>query len=83
MSIQADRGALYADRIRKAFHAIFEDPENRFYFEGPDADTGYMLDTGNTDARTEGMSYGMMMAVQMTGRTSLTGCGPSPSATCG
>ena len=65
MSSQADRGALYADRIRKAFHAIFEDPENRFYFEGPDADTGYMLDTGNIDARTEGMSYGMMMAVQM------------------
>ena len=26
---------------------------------------GYMLDTGNLDARTEGMSYGMMMAVQM------------------
>jgi len=26
---------------------------------------GYMLDTGNNDTRTEGMSYGMMMAVQM------------------
>jgi oligosaccharide reducing-end xylanase len=26
---------------------------------------GYMMDTGNNDARTEGMSYGMMMAVQM------------------
>lgn len=26
---------------------------------------GYLLDTGNDDARSEGMSYGMMMAVQM------------------
>ncbi|MNC30927.1 Reducing end xylose-releasing exo-oligoxylanase [compost metagenome] len=28
-------------------------------------DKGYIVDTGNTDVRTEGMSYGMMMAVQM------------------
>lgn len=53
------------EKIRKAFHAIFEDAQTRFYFEGPDDDCGYMLDTGNLDARTEGMSYGMMMAVQM------------------
>lgn len=26
---------------------------------------GYVIDTGNQDARSEGMSYGMMMAVQM------------------
>lgn len=26
---------------------------------------GYLVDTGNIDARTEGMSYGMMMCVQM------------------
>ena len=26
---------------------------------------GYLLDTGNLDVRTEGQSYGMMMAVQM------------------
>ncbi|WP_249898688.1 glycosyl hydrolase family 8 [Paenibacillus sp. PK3_47] len=28
-------------------------------------DKGYMVDTGNNDVRSEGMSYGMMMAVQM------------------
>lgn len=28
-------------------------------------DEAYMLDTGNNDVRTEGMSYGMMMAVQL------------------
>ena len=51
-------------KINAAFRAIFEDETERFYFE-PDASHGYMLDTGNIDARTEGMSYGMMMAVQM------------------
>ena len=51
-------------KINDTFHQIFFDPKERFYFEkGPDM--GYMLDTGNNDARTEGMSYGMMMAVQM------------------
>ena len=51
-------------KLRAAFHAIFEDEAERFYFE-PDDAHGYLLDTGNLDARTEGMSYGMMMAVQM------------------
>ena len=51
-------------RIDDAFHAIFEDDCERFYFE-TEGDAGYLLDTGNFDARTEGMSYGMMMAVQM------------------
>ena len=51
-------------RIEDSFRIIFEDERERFYFEA-DGETGYMLDTGNFDARTEGMSYGMMMAVQM------------------
>ncbi|GHT58718.1 hypothetical protein FACS1894109_13410 [Spirochaetia bacterium] len=50
-------------RVRECWQAIFEGPD-RFYFEAPD-NTGFMTDTGNNDARTEGMSYGMMMAVQM------------------
>lgn len=50
-------------RLELAFNTIFEDYEERFYFECGD-DAGYLLDTGNLDARTEGMSYGMMMAVQ-------------------
>lgn len=51
-------------KIKDAFHTMFFDPEERIYFEHGDH-MGYMLDTGNNDARTEGMSYGMMMAVQM------------------
>ncbi len=52
-----------AKRIADTENAIFLDPAERFYFE-TGGDAGYMMDTGNFDARTEGMSYGMMMAVQ-------------------
>ncbi len=31
---------------------------------GEDENGGYLIDTGNNDVRTEGQSYGMMMAVQ-------------------
>ncbi|MDT8715915.1 xylanase [Clostridium sp. 19966] len=51
-------------KIKDTFNAMFFDPEEKIYFE-MGKDKGYMLDTGNNDARTEGMSYGMMMAVQM------------------
>lgn len=51
-------------KINEVFHTMFFDENERFYFELGD-DKGYMMDTGNLDARSEGMSYGMMMAVQM------------------
>jgi Endoglucanase Y len=52
-------------RLGSIWNTLFEGTEDeRIYFEA-DRDSGYMLDTGNLDARTEGMSYGMMMAVQM------------------
>ena len=51
-------------RISDDFNTMFFDPVERIYFDAGE-DMGYMLDTGNHDARTEGMSYGMMMAVQM------------------
>jgi oligosaccharide reducing-end xylanase len=48
--------------------SLFEgDGESRVYFPGdPNASgaTGYILDVGNDDVRSEGMSYGMMIAVQ-------------------
>jgi oligosaccharide reducing-end xylanase len=51
-------------KIEDTFNRMFFDSTEKIYFEkGPDM--GYMLDTGNNDARSEGMSYGMMMAVQM------------------
>ncbi|MCA1293403.1 xylanase [Paenibacillus sp. alder61] len=52
-------------RVEAAWREMFEgDEKTRIYHESG-SDMGYMLDTGNHDARTEGMSYGMMMAVQM------------------
>ena len=48
--------------IRDTF--FFGPEEERIYHETDDG-MGYLTDTGNDDVRTEGMSYGMMMAVQM------------------
>lgn len=52
-------------KIKESFNTVFygSDDEKIFHKEGEDK--GYFVDTGNNDARTEGMSYGMMMCVQM------------------
>nr|2DRO_A Chain A, Xylanase Y [Halalkalibacterium halodurans C-125] len=53
------------ERVKDTWEQLFGDnPETKIYYEVGD-DLGYLLDTGNLDVRTEGMSYGMMMAVQM------------------
>lgn len=52
------------EKIASAVYTMFHDPEERICFDGPEG-TAFMMDTGNHDARTEGMSYGMMMAVQL------------------
>lgn len=43
---------------------FYGDEDTRIYYPVGE-DMAYILDTGNTDVRTEGMSYGMMMCVQM------------------
>ncbi|WP_174704623.1 glycosyl hydrolase family 8 [Paenibacillus physcomitrellae] len=54
-----------AARVEDTWTKLFEGPEEtRIYYEAGD-DMGYLVDTGNLDVRTEGMSYGMMMAVQL------------------
>ncbi len=54
-----------AAKLEDAWNKLFEgDEDTRIYYPAGD-DMGYMLDTGNLDVRTEGMSYGMMMAVQL------------------
>lgn len=50
------------ERLALIWHEIFEGP-NKFYFE-VDSDSAYIVDTGNGDVRTEGMSYGMLLAIQ-------------------
>ena len=51
-------------RVQDTFNEIFYG-KNKFFFMNEDETMGYMEDTGNHDARTEGMSYGMMMCVQL------------------
>ena len=51
------------EKVQVAYHNIFEGP-NRVYFEVGDS-MGYVSDLKNHDARTEGLSYGMMIAVQL------------------
>ena len=52
-----------AARLEEIKQEYFYGPD-RVYFEAGD-DMGYIVDTGNNDARTEGMSYGMMLCVQL------------------
>jgi oligosaccharide reducing-end xylanase len=57
-------------KIEKAFQQLFhgDGQEERLYFEtGANANgpLAYITDWANNDARTEGMSYGMMIAVEL------------------
>ena len=52
-------------RCMEIFNTIFYGSEEERFYTPVGDDLGYMEDTGNHDARTEGMSYGMMMCVQM------------------
>jgi oligosaccharide reducing-end xylanase len=50
-------------KVAKAYYDLFEGP-NKVYFEVGDS-MAYVSDIKNHDARTEGLSYGMMIAVQL------------------
>ncbi len=50
-------------KLSKAYYDLFEGP-NRVYFEVGDS-MAYVSDIKNHDARSEGLSYGMMVAVQL------------------
>lgn len=51
------------ERLEQIKEAFFYGPDKVYFPVGEDM--GYIEDTGNHDARTEGMSYGMMMCVQL------------------
>lgn len=55
------REAIQA-RLERNWTEMFEGPD-KIYWEN-DEGLGYVMDTGNHDVRTEGMSYAMMIAVQ-------------------
>jgi oligosaccharide reducing-end xylanase len=59
---QADSDA----KVQAAWNQLFSPGNgNTVYYNGPGSDESYVEDTGNNDVRTEGMSYGMMTAVQL------------------
>lgn len=51
-------------RLSEIVHTFFYDETERLYHPVGE-DMAYIEDTGNHDARTEGMSYGMMICVQL------------------
>ena len=53
------------DRLDQIFETFFYGSEEERIYHPAGEDMGYLEDTGNHDARTEGMSYGMMICVQM------------------
>jgi len=64
-NVFVEMGYLPSDveqKLNQVFHDVFWGP-NKVYFEVGDS-LGYISDIKNHDARTEGMSYGMMIAVQ-------------------
>ena len=55
------------ERLAQIWKHFFVDEETKVHFEDSDS-TAYIYDTGSHDVRTEGMSYGMMICVQMNKR---------------
>ncbi|MCM1047874.1 MAG: glycosyl hydrolase family 8 [Clostridiales bacterium] len=51
-------------RLAEIKHTFFYEEGEKLYYPVGD-DMAYIVDTGNNDARTEGMSYGMMLCVQL------------------
>lgn len=52
------------ERLEKVKYTFFYDEKEKLYHPVGE-DMAYIEDTGNHDARTEGMSYGMMVCVQL------------------
>lgn len=59
--VSEEETAARLEKIRQTF--FYGAEEERLYF--PVEDMAYIEDTGNRDVRTEGMSYGMMLCVQL------------------
>jgi hypothetical protein len=62
--------AQVARKIEEAWQSLFHgDPDNEavYYEKGQNANgpLAYVMDVGNGDVRSEGMSYGMMVAVEL------------------
>lgn len=64
----AENGVSQAEidqKLKEIVQTFFYGSEEERIYHPVGEDMGYLMDTGNYDARTEGMSYGMMMCVQL------------------
>jgi oligosaccharide reducing-end xylanase len=53
-------------KVAAAWNQLFSTSgANTVFYNGPGSDESYVKDVANNDVRTEGMSYGMMIAVQL------------------
>ena len=52
------------NRLDDVYNTMFYGPDCEKLYHEYGNDMAYFVDTGNNDARTEGMSYAMMMCVQ-------------------
>jgi oligosaccharide reducing-end xylanase len=52
-------------KVNATFNKLFNGTEDEKIYVESGSDMAYILDTGNNDVRSEGMSYGMMICVQM------------------
>ncbi len=52
-------------KLQEIWNTFFYGSEEERIYHPVGEDMGYLEDTGNHDARTEGMSYGMMICVQL------------------
>lgn len=53
------------ERLQEIWNNFFYGSEEERIYHPAGEDMGYLEDTGNHDVRTEGMSYGMMICVQL------------------
>ena len=60
-----EAGNASGKRLEEIWQTMFYGPEDERIYHPVGEDMGYIEDTGNHDARTEGMSYGMMACVQL------------------
>jgi endo-1,4-beta-D-glucanase Y/nitrate reductase NapAB chaperone NapD len=52
-------------KVNNTFNKLFNGTETEKVYYTVGSDMAYILDSGNNDVRSEGMSYGMMMCVQL------------------
>jgi oligosaccharide reducing-end xylanase len=57
------RQADIDQKVAQAYHDVFEGPDKVYFAVGDSM--AYISDVKNEDARTEGLSYGLMVAVQL------------------